>query len=255
MGEVISSIGLPKNTNKNLINHEKSSINIPLKDPNTPLSCPQSCIIFAFTGNGNVTKGSKEIFELLPHEYITTEELPLIREQVEQGLRCGKKVYGVSVTLDDLVRLKKVKDVNGSKHDKNQHSRTEDESKVFSSTSTNKSVKRKICKFHYYSNPDQYESIFHTTIAPHVSVIVNGIYWDFRYPRLLTKKQLVALRSTGNNNLKVVADITCDVTGSFEFLSHTTDIEKPFYTFLPESDTDLEGVDKNGVLMLGTECR
>ena len=253
MGEVISSIGLPKNTNKNLINHEKSSINIPLKDPNTPLSCPQSCIIFAFTGNGNVTKGSKEIFELLPHEYITTEELPLIREQVEQGLRCGKKVYGVSVTLDDLVRLKKVKDVNGCKHEQNQHSKIENESKVLSSTSSNKSMKRKICKFHYYSNPDQYESIFHSTIAPHVSVIVNGIYWDFRYPRLLTKKQLVTLRSTGNNNLKVVADITCDVTGSFEFLSHTTNIEKPFYTFLPESDTDLDGVDKNGVLMLGME--
>ena len=66
-----------------------------------------------------------------------------------------------------------------------------------------------------------------------------------------TKKQLFALRSTGNKNLKIIADITCDVKGSFEFLSHTTTIEKPFFTYLAESDTEFEGVEKSGVLMLG----
>jgi alpha-aminoadipic semialdehyde synthase len=171
------------------------------------------------------------MFELLPHEYISPSDLPSLQAQVESGERSGGKVYGVLVTLRDLVRLK-------SPH----------------STETlipDLSTQDPIDKAHYYANPDKYESIFHTRIAPYVTVIVNGIYWDFRYPRLLTKSQLLALREEGNTNLKVVADISCDVGGSFEFLSHTTSIEKPFYTYVSETDRDVDGVHKSGVVMLG----
>lgn len=256
VGEVISSIGLPKSTNNRQTNQVNNSTKRSMSG-----SLP-SCMIFAFTGNGNVTKGSKEIFEMLPHEYITSQELPYLREQVEQGLRCSKKLYCVSVTLDDLVRLKKGKDIHLVKNEnKNEYNRDieiekekgngKEDFKVKKSTENVDLKLNKINKIHYYAHPDQYESIFHMTVAPYVTVIVNGIYWDFRYPRLLTKNQLTALRSNGNNNLKVIADITCDVNGSFEFLSRTTDIEKPFYTYLPESETDIEGAHKNGVLMLG----
>jgi alpha-aminoadipic semialdehyde synthase len=171
------------------------------------------------------------MFELLPHEYISPSDLPSLQAQVESGERSGGKVYGVLVTLRDLVRLK------------NPHS-TE-------TLIPDLSTQDPIDKAHYYANPDKYESIFHTRIAPYVTVIVNGIYWDFRYPRLLTKSQLLALREEGNTNLKVVADISCDVGGGFEFLSHTTSIEKPFYTYVSETDRDVDGVHKSGVVMLG----
>ena len=202
--------------------------------PPTPLAhtaaSPQSCIVFAFTGAGNVTKGAREMFELLPHEYITSKELPGLRDQTRNGERSSRKVYGVLVTLNELVRLK----VNSTLE-----------------ASVGVGADTIVDKAHYYANPDLYEPIFHTLIAPYVTVVVNGIYWDNRYPRILTKAQLRSLNQTGNVNLKVIADITCDVGGSFEFLSHTTSIEKPFFTYLSDTDVDVEGADRKGVLMLG----
>ena len=190
----------------------------------------QSCIVFAFTGAGNVTKGAREMFELLPHEYITSRDLPGLRDQIRNGERSSRKVYGVLVTLNELVRLK----VNSTLQ-----------------VSVEAGEDTIVDKAHYYANPDLYEPIFHTLIAPYVTVVVNGIYWDNRYPRILTKAQLRSLNQTGNSNLKVIADITCDVGGSFEFLSHTTSIEKPFFTYLSDTDEDVEGADRKGILMLG----
>lgn len=148
-----------------------------------------------------------------------------------RGERSNKKVYGVKLALDDMVQLRK-------------------ECRNDPTRSTGS-----VDKTHYYAHPEKYESIFHTKIAPHITVIVNGIYWDPRFPRLLTNVQLKELRQQGNYNLKLLADITCDVKGSVEFLSHTSNIEKPFYTYLPEADTDVEGVDRRGVLVLGEEER
>ena len=48
----------------------------------------------------------------------------------------------------------------------------------------------KFNKAEYYSNPDAYESTFAERIAPYTSVLVNCLYWDQRYPRLLTTQQV-----------------------------------------------------------------
>ena len=39
-----------------------------------------SPVVFAFTGNGNVSKGAQEMFKLLPHEYIDASELATLGE-------------------------------------------------------------------------------------------------------------------------------------------------------------------------------
>jgi alpha-aminoadipic semialdehyde synthase len=63
----------------------------------------------------------------------------------------------------------------------------------------------------YYSRPELFESTFHSTIAPHTSMLVNGILWDPRYPRLITREQL---KSTWNKSrLTTIADISCDIGG------------------------------------------
>ena len=36
-------------------------------------------------------------------------------------------------------------------------------------------------------SPEKYESRFEEIFLPHLSVLVNCIYWDARYPRLVTK--------------------------------------------------------------------
>ena len=46
-------------------------------------------------------------------------------------------------------------------------------------------------------------------ILPYTSVLVNGIYWDERYPRLLENKEFAEL----NKSLRLIsiADISCDI--------------------------------------------
>lgn len=184
-------------------------------------------IVFTFTGNGNVSQGAREIFENLPHEYISVGELPTLQADIKSGKRKNNRLYGVLTSAVDMVRRK------GSQKNSNPISSFD--------------------KAHYYLHPEAYEPCFHETVIPYTTVLVNGMYWDHRFPRLLTKAQLRDLRSQGNHTLKVVADISCDVEGSCEFLSHCTTIEKPFFTYVPEDDSELDGVDSNGVLVLGVD--
>ena len=48
-----------------------------------------------------------------------------------------------------------------------------------------------------------------------LTLLVNGIYWDERYPRLLNQADCRALWTAGRTpRLRVVADISCDVDGA-----------------------------------------
>jgi alpha-aminoadipic semialdehyde synthase len=87
-------------------------------------------------------------------------------------------------------------------------------------------------------------------------MLVNGIYWDKCFPRLISNEQLRAMSCQGGGgscSLKVVADITCDVDGSVECLSRTSSIESPYYTYDPAAGITLDGIHKQGVLMLGID--
>lgn len=72
-----------------------------------------------------------------------------------------------------------------------------------------------------------YHSKFHKYL-PYVSWLVNGIYWEPKYPRVLTKKDLIRAKDMGNLRLMGVSDISADYDGSIEFTSEFTSIEEPF---------------------------
>lgn len=48
----------------------------------------------------------------------------------------------------------------------------------------------KFDKAKYYAHPEQFKCVFYEKIAPYVSVIVNCMYWNARFPRLLTNQQV-----------------------------------------------------------------
>lgn len=56
---------------------------------------------------------------------------------------------------------------------------------------------------------------------------VNCMYWEQRFPRLLTSIQLQDLIKKGCP-LIGIADITCDIGGSLEFVQQSTSIDSPF---------------------------
>ena len=38
----------------------------------------------------------------------------------------------------------------------------------------------------YYDHPNQYTPVFHTKYLPYLTIIVNDIYWDHKFPRYIT---------------------------------------------------------------------
>ncbi|MQM08195.1 hypothetical protein Taro_041051 [Colocasia esculenta] len=188
-----------------------------------PGICP---LVFVFTGSGNVSQGAQEIFKLLPHTFVDPHKLPQLIEtggDRAQQAHLSKRVfqiYGCVVTCQDMVAPK-------------------DPTKSFD-------------KANYYAHPERYNPIFHEKIAPYASVIVNCMYWEKRFPRLLTTKQFQELARKGCP-LVGVSDITCDVGGSIEFVNRTTLIERPFFRYDPITDSYHDDMEGDGVICLAVE--
>lgn len=66
-----------------------------------------------------------------------------------------------------------------------------------------------------------------------MSFLVNDIYWEPKYPRLITKEGLKAAVLKGTNRLMGVTDISADECGSIEFTSRFTSIEEPYLLYNP----------------------
>ncbi|DBA04445.1 TPA: hypothetical protein N0F65_010041 [Lagenidium giganteum] len=169
---------------------------------------------FVFTGNGNVSKGAQEIFRLMPHQMVHPSELPNLP-------RDNRVLYGTVVEHDYMVRPKE--------------------------------AGREASRDDYFANPHQYEPIFHDQVAPHASMIVNCMYWDDRFPRLLTRDQIADLRRSGNKKLLGIADISCDIGGSMEFLEYSTEIERPFALYDTEKRMMVDELDGDGVMMMSVD--
>lgn len=182
--------------------------------------CP---LVFVFTGAGNVSHGAREIFQLLPHTFVDPTRLPELFGMAKDVKEAGRgrtskrvcQVYGCIVTCQDMVEPK-------------------DPSKLFD-------------KADYYAHPENYRPVFHEKIAPFASVIVNCMYWEKRYPRLLTTVQLQDLMRNGCP-LIGISDISCDIGGSIEFVNQTTFIDSPFFRYDPLNNSYHRGMEGSGVM-------
>jgi alpha-aminoadipic semialdehyde synthase len=164
-------------------------------------------LIFTFVGTGNVSQGAQEIFKLLPHEWIEN-----VKDIKEQDLK-HDRVYGLIVKPQDYL-----------------HKRGNEGLFDYSE---------------YLEKPELYESKFHEWIAPYSSVIINGIYWESKFPRLLTKAQMKEIQENSESRLLSIADISCDLEGSIEFMNKASTIDEPFYYYDAVNDA-YSTVDSDG---------
>ena len=42
----------------------------------------------------------------------------------------------------------------------------------------------------YYENPNEFTPVFHSKYLPYLSLLVNDIYWDHKFPRYITNTQM-----------------------------------------------------------------
>ncbi|KAL6911598.1 hypothetical protein ACP4OV_000403 [Aristida adscensionis] len=200
--------------------------------------CP---IVFVFTGVGNVSQGAQEIFKLLPHTFVDAGKLPGISvamnlSKQSQSTKRVFQLYGCVVTAREMV--------------------------------SHKDPTRHFDKADYYAHPEHYKPFFHEKIAPYASVIgivhsifyapgqalvqINCMYWERRFPRLLSFDQLHQLMKNGCR-LVGVSDITCDLGGSIEFVDKSTSIERPFFRYDPFTNSYHDDMEGDGVICLAVD--
>jgi alpha-aminoadipic semialdehyde synthase len=172
-------------------------------------------LVVGFAGYGNVSQGAQEILDLLPLEAIEPGDLSSLEEQKSVS---GQALYKVVFREEDMVRH-----VEGAEG------------------------------FHlqdYYDHPEKYRSVFQEYLS-FLTVLVNGTYWDQRYPRLITKAQLRELYARGSTpRLRVVGDISCDVDGGIEFTVKATDPGNPVFVYNPLDGSIRDGWEGTGPVVL-----
>ena len=76
----------------------------------------------------------------------------------------------------------------------------------------------------FHKNPDQYSCLFWQYLAK-TDILMNGIYWDKKIPRLFETKDI----QRSDLRMSVVADITCDPFGSVPINVGSSTIADPVY--------------------------
>jgi len=59
------------------------------------------------------------------------------------------------------------------------------------------------------------------------------MYWDARFPTVITASEIEDLQRKRELRLMAVADITCDFAGSIDFMEKITTIEEPYFVYKP----------------------
>jgi alpha-aminoadipic semialdehyde synthase len=105
----------------------------------------------------------------------------------------------------------------------------------------------------YYARPEKYEGCFEQYL-PDLTVLVNCIYWDARYPRLVTKDWVRRAWSAATPpKLKVIGDISCDIEGSIECTVKATEPGDPVYTYLAHDGRVAAGWEGEGPVIMAVD--
>ncbi len=170
-------------------------------------------MVIGITGYGNVSKGAQEMLSYLPCQQISADKLlELDMEKLPNNV-----IYKVVFKAMHLVENIKNKD-------------------VFELSD-------------YYEHPEKYKSVFNKYVDK-LSLLINAIYWDARYPRLITNEYLKENYSE-EHKLKVIGDISCDPKGAIECTTECTSIEEPTFIFDTKSQEKKSGFNGEGIAIMG----
>jgi alpha-aminoadipic semialdehyde synthase len=174
-------------------------------------------MVVGVTGYGNVSKGAQEILDLLPIKEITPSDLLKLKSRNNYSDRL---IYKTVFKENDL-------------------SKPIDKNKQF-------------VLQEYYDYPERFESQFEQYI-PHFTVLMNCMYWDDRYPKLVTKEYIEKSYKQGTPKMVVIGDVTCDPDGSIEALHMGTAIEDPVFVYNPFTKEPAMGFEGEGILIMGVD--
>ena len=185
----------------------------------TPVELPP--IIVCFLGKGKTAQGTREMFDILPHEDISIEKL---KETYHNGSR--KRLYALHIDIEEIYRLKKDSPLSVEKYNELD---VKDKWQV------------------YFDNPKFFETNL-DIVFPYITVLMNCIIWSDKYPRTTTKSLMKKIYKEHKTFL-VIGDITCDPNGSIEF-SKERWIDDPVYIYNTETETITDGSEGEGIAVM-----
>lgn len=89
---------------------------------------------------------------------------------------------------------------------------------------------KKFSKLDFFKNPLAHKTNF-TRFIPNTDILITGAYWDQNAPRLFETIEV----SKPEFNIKVIADITCDIKGSVPTTIRPSTINDPIYDIDPNT--------------------
>jgi saccharopine dehydrogenase (NAD+, L-lysine-forming) len=169
-------------------------------------------LVVGVTGYGHVAQGAMEILKELGTTEVAPEDLPLLSDHPDTNM-----IYHV----------------------------------VFKEEHTVEPIEpgHDFVLQDYYDHPEVYRSCFERHL-PHLTALANCIYWEAKYPRLLTRDWL---DRTEQRRLRLVGDISCDVRGSIEATVRTADSGSPFFVYDPKTDTERAGIEGEGLVVMAVD--
>jgi len=173
-------------------------------------------LTIGIAGYGNVSKGAQEILDLLPISDVDPVDLLAGRFPEDAGHSILKVVFKEKDTVLPLVD-----DASFDLQD-------------------------------YYDHPDRYRAAFERYL-PHLTAFVNCIYWEPKYPRLITVEASKKLYADGQPKLRVIGDISCDVEGGIEITVKATEPDDPIYVYDPKTESIRSGVEGQGPVMMAVD--
>jgi alpha-aminoadipic semialdehyde synthase len=175
-------------------------------------------LICGFAGYGNVFRGANEIIELLPVQEIEPHEVAAV------------------ASGSDYARNKLYKVVFKEEHTVEPIS-SEDRFELQD----------------YYDHPEKYRPVFNNYL-PHLTLLVNCVYWEAKYPRLVTKADLKQLYGAEEPpRLRVIGDISCDIEGAIEGTVKCTEPDEPVFVYDPNGDCAIDGVEGRGPVIMAVD--
>jgi alpha-aminoadipic semialdehyde synthase len=196
-------------------------------EPVTPFIC-------GFAGYGNVFRGANEIIELLPVREIVPQDVAAVAQGGDHEQNVIYKVVFKEEHTVELVPPEERPSISqrGEPVELSEH------------------------RFElrdYYDHPEKYRSVFHTYL-PHLTLLVNCVYWEAKYPRLVTKADLKRLYGEEEPpRLRVIGDISCDVKGAIEGTVKCTGLDNPVFVYDPLEDRAIDGVAGRGPVILAVD--
>jgi alpha-aminoadipic semialdehyde synthase len=178
---------------------------------------PVTPLICGIAGYGNVARGVWEILDLLPIVEIEPQEVASLAERSDHATNViYKAVFKEEHTAEPV------------------------------SPGTRFELQD------YYKHPEKYRGRFESYL-PYLTTVVNCIYWEDKYPRLVTNEYLKQLYSVGQPRLRVIGDISCDIGGAIECTVRSTEADRPVFVYDPFTGEAADGYAGEGPVVMAVD--